>query len=229
MSFWGTILFEYPQPCTFFRSPGVFVGSVGLNFDAETIHAHALQICPLIDTGFKNQAFPSDQFESVNSLILLYIYIYIKICIYIYLHTHMSYDWITTPTIQFQYLDSVSPKINTPLNRGGKIAPSPISSHDGWDHSCAVSFTDCWCQLFACSSISAKCEEDLQMKIHIVHFFGDHYKVVFPSYNYIYIPKKQQLIYKVVPTSYDYILVYDSIYITIDIFRIQALEVFAPT
>ena len=92
-----------------------------------------------------------------------------------------------------------------------------------------ISFTDCWCQLFACSSISAKCEEDLQMKIHIVHFFSDHYKVVFPSYNYIYIPKKQQLIYKVVPTSYDYILVYDSIYITIDIFRIQALEVFAPT
>ena len=133
----------------------------------------------------------------------------------------MSYDWITTPTIQFQYLDSVSPKINTPLNRGGKIAPSPISSHDGWDHSCAVSFTDCWCQLFACSSISAKCEEDLQMKIHIVHIFGDHYKVVFPSYNYIYIPKKQQLTYKVVPTSYDYILVYDSIYITIDIFRIN--------
>ena len=33
-----------------------------------------------------------------------------------------------------------------------------------------ISFTDCWCQLFACSSISAKCEEDLQMKIHIVHF-----------------------------------------------------------
>ena len=84
MSFWGTILFEYPQPCTFFRSPGVFVGSVGLNFDAETIHAHALQICPLIDTGFKNQAFPSDQFESVNSLILLYIYIYKDMYIYIY-------------------------------------------------------------------------------------------------------------------------------------------------
>ena len=33
----------------------------------------------------------------------------------------MSYDWITTPTIQFQYLDSVSPKINTPLNRRGRL------------------------------------------------------------------------------------------------------------
>ena len=66
------------------------------------------------------------------------------------------------------------------------------------------------------------------MKIHIVHFLVIITRWCSPVTT-IYIPKKQQLIYKVVPTSYDYILVYDSIYITIDIFRIQALEVFAPT